>query len=152
MSHSELYESIFSSNDIKRYEDYGRFYKSLAFYLRSNPDKGIVDGYNSRPRDMINNVLQDIQKGNVTISEENLLLLLNATIQLRHNYGTIPNSDYIIDAIIPFIDSIGAPEDIPNLEEIFTDDLIKKTLKKSPATTSNVNERLRRVKEILTER
>lgn len=152
MSNSELYESIFSSNDIKRYEDYGRFYKSLAFYLRSNPDKGIVDGYNSRPRDMINNVLQDIQKGNVTISEGNLLLLLNATIQLRNNYGTIPNSDYIIDAIIPFIDSIGAPEDIPNLEEIFTDDLIKKTLKKSPATTSNVNERLRRVKEILTER
>lgn len=51
-----FYESIFTPNDIKRYEDYGRLYKSLAFYLRSNIEAEVVEGYNSRPRDMINNV------------------------------------------------------------------------------------------------
>ena len=35
-TNKKYYESIFSKNDIKRYEDYGRLYKSLAFYLRSD--------------------------------------------------------------------------------------------------------------------
>lgn len=61
-TNTEYYESIFSENDIKRYEDYGRLYRTLAFYLRSDTEESLVKGYNSRPRDMINNVLQEIQK------------------------------------------------------------------------------------------
>lgn len=148
----EFYESVFTANDIKRYEDYGRLYKSLAFYLRSNTEKGVVEGYNSRPRDMINNVLQDIQKGSVSIEKEKLLLLLNTTLALRHTYGNIPNADYVIDAIIPFVDLINSAEKNADLERIFTDVSIKKTLEKSAATTSNVNERLCRVKQLLMER
>lgn len=147
----EFYESIFTANDIKRYEDYGRFYKSLAFYLRSNIEKCIVEGYNSRPRDMINNVLQDIQKGNVSIDKENLLLLLNTTLQLKSDYGSIPNADYVIDAIIPFVDQITIDGKCTGVDKIFCDELVRKTLEKSPATTSNVNERLRLVKQILME-
>ena len=150
-NNKQFYESVFSANDIKRYEDYGRLYKSLAFYLRSNIEKGVVEGYNSRPRDMINNVLQDIQKGNASIDKEKLLLLLNTTLQLKSIYASIPNSDYIIDAIIPFVDLLGASKSLKDLINIFTDDLVKKTLEKSPATTSNVNERLRRVKQLLME-
>lgn len=40
----------------------GRMYRSIAFYMRSEIDEGIVEGYNSRPRDMINTVLQEIQR------------------------------------------------------------------------------------------
>lgn len=151
-ANQEYYESIFTANDIKRYEDYGRLYKSLAFYLRSDVERGIVEGYNSRPRDMINNVLQDIQKGNITIEKEKLLLLLNTTLKLKRSYGNIPNADYVIDAIIPFVDSINSDEDLVDLEKVFSDNDVKKTLEKSPATTSNVNKRLCRVKQLLLEK
>lgn len=147
-----FYESVFTANDIKRYEDYGRLYKSLAFYLRSNIEKGVVEGYNSRPRDMINNVLQDIQKGKISIDKEKLLLLLNTTLKLKRAYGSIPNADYVIDAIIPFAELISSGEEIVDVEYVFNDTLVKKTLEKSPATTSNVNDRLCRVKQLLAEK
>lgn len=151
-TNQDFYESVFTNNDIKRYEDYGRLYKSLAFYLRSNIEKGIVEGYNSRPRDMINNVLQDIQKGKISIEEERLLLLLDTTLKLKSTYRSIANVDYVIDAVIPFVDTINTDSGLVNLEDIFTDDMIRKTLEKSPATTSNVNERLCRVKQLLEEK
>ena len=148
-NNKEFYLSVFTANDIKRYEDYGRLYKSLAFYLRSNIANGVVDGYNSRPRDMINNVLQDIQKGSVSIEREKLLHILNTTLKLKKSFGNILNADYVIDAIIPFVDRLITDEDIAKTEPIFSDEAVMKTLEKSPATTSNVNERLRRVKALL---
>lgn len=146
----EEYESIFTPNDIKRYEDYGRLYRSLAFYLRSDKDKGIVQGYNSRPREMINNVLQELQKGSVDIGKDSLLLLLNRTLDLKKKFMNKPNADYVIDSIVPFItnDSRSALE---RSEIVFSDRDIQKTLEKSPATTSNVNARLKRVKELMLE-
>lgn len=149
---SEFYKSVFTDNDIKRYDDYGRFYKSLAFFLRSNIEKNIVEGYNSRPRDMINNVLQDIQKGNISIEKETLLSILDMTVKLKSLYGNIPNADYVIDAIIPFVSLYVADELLSETKKIFADDLIKKTLEKSPATTSNVNDRFCRVKQMLMEK
>lgn len=151
-SNKEFYESIFTPNDIKRYEDYGRLYRSLAFYVRSNVDSCVVEGYNSRPRDMINNVLQDIQKGAISIDKEKLLLLLHTTLRLRSFYAGIPNADYVIDALIPFVDLICNEAKISDLTDIFTDTSVIKTLEKSPATTSNVNERLCRVKQLLMEK
>lgn len=151
-TNKDFYMSVFTANDIKRFEDYGRLYKSLAFYLRSDIENGIVEGYNSRPRDMINNVLQDIQKGSVLIEREKLLHLLNTTLKLKKSFGSIPNADYVIDAIIPFVDQLDTDEKIEKTEPIFSDELVKKTLEKSPATTSNVNERLFRVKELLMEK
>ncbi len=151
-SNKEFYESVFTPNDIKRYEDYGRLYRSLAFLLRSNVESCVVEGYNSRPRDMINNVLQDIQKGTISISKEKLLLLLHTTLRLRSFYGGMPNADYIIDALIPFVDLVSKEEKISDLIGVFTDTVVMKTLEKSPATTSNVNERLCRVKQLLMEK
>lgn len=147
-TNKEFYESIFTSNDIKRYEDYGRLYKSLAFYLRSDVENGVVVSYNSRPRDMINNVLQEVQKGTYIIDKDKLIMLLNKTLELKKQFSGTPNADYIIDAIIPFVDSV----DFETAKIIFTDEEIKKTLEKSPATTSNVNARLCRVKAILLEK
>ena len=101
----ELYESVFSANDIKRYEDYGRFYRSLAFYLKSNINLEVVEGYNSRPREMINNVLQDIQKGKIQVDADKIRHLLDITLGLKKAFGNIPNVDYVIDAIVPFTES-----------------------------------------------
>lgn len=145
----EYYESIFSQNDIKRYEDYGRLYKSLAFYLRSDIESGLVTGYNSRPRDMINNVLQEIQKGKVTIDKDTLISLLNKTLELRKQFGGVPNADYVIDALVPFISLIDDTKLSKKAHEVFNDEEIIATLKKSPATTSNVNARLLRAKQMI---
>lgn len=150
-TNKEFYGSVFTANDIKRYEDYGRLYKSLAFYLRSNVEKGIVEGYNSRPREMINNVLQDLQKGSTSIEKEKLLVILKTTLQLKKSYGSNPNADYVIDAIIPFVDLIIDNGNLIDLTRVFSDDIVKGTLEKSPATTSHVNERLCRVKQLLME-
>ncbi len=148
-TNKEYYESIFSQNDVKRYEDYGRLYKSLAFYLRSDIEHGLVTGYNSRPRDMINNVLQEIQKGNVTIDKDILISLLTKTLELRKQFGGVPNADYVIDALVPFISLPDETKLSEKAKEVLDDEEIIATLRKSPATTSNVNARLRRVKQMI---
>ena len=120
--------------------------------MRSNIEKGVVEGYNSRPRDMINNVLQDIQKRNTTIEKETLLLLLDTTLILKRIYGGVPNADYVIDTIMPFVDLINTADGLINLESVFSDSEIMRTLEKSPATTSNVNRRLCLARKLLMEK
>ena len=148
-TNTEYYESIFSENDIKRYEDYGRLYRTLAFYLRSDIEEGVVKGYNSRPRDMINNVLQEIQKGSTTIDKDTLISLLTKTLALRKQFGGVPNADYVIDALIPFILKMDEAKLSEKAREVFDDKEVIATLQKSPATTSNVNARLFRVKQLI---
>lgn len=148
-TNTEYYESIFSENDIKRYEDYGRLYRTLAFYLRSDIEEGLVKGYNSRPRDMINNVLQEIQKGSTTIDKDTLISLLTKTLALRKQFGGVPNADYVIDALIPFILKMDEAKLSEKAREVFDDKEVIATLQKSPATTSNVNARLFRVKQLI---
>ena len=148
--HKELYESIFSKNDIKRYEDYGRMYRSLAFYMRSKIGEGIVEGYNSRPRDMINTVLQEIQRGKITIEHDILNTILDKTLKFRLVFAGAPNADYIIDSLIPFVNHFDGTNDETIAKTIFENVDIKKTLEKSPATTSNVNKRLTLVRQLIT--
>ena len=148
----ELYESVFSKNDIKRYEDYGRMYRSLAFFIRSKIDEGIVDGYNSRPRDMINTVLQEIQRGKVPVEKDTLKLILDKTLQFRKTFDGVPNADYVIDSLIPFVNQFDGAYDDALAKRIFENENIQETLVKSPATTSNVNKRLRLVKQIMMEK
>ncbi len=144
-----IYKSIFTDNDIKRYEDYGRFYTSIAFYYRSNFEQEEVLGYNSRPRDMINNVLQDIQNREIIISDEEVSIVLEKTMSLLQSISKNEDGrDYIVNACIPFVkdhwDTL-----MDKLNTIKEDEAIQQTLTKSPATTSNVNARFKRVKEIV---
>lgn len=146
----DLYTSLFSDNDIKRYEDYGRFYRSIAFFVRSEiTDNSSVIDYNSRPRDMINNVLQEIQMKKVVVDEETINRILEFTL----NFGvwlkdkTEKNRlQYIIDAIIPFVNKVEKFED---LEVILKDPDFENTFIKSAATTTNVNNRLKIVTKYL---
>lgn len=146
----QQYEKLFTENDIKRFEDYGRFYRSLAFYIQSDLSNSIVQSYNSRPRDMINMVLQKIQKGEEKIDQEKVKSILKATIELLDKLYDNPNKDYLVDACIPFV--ITDKEKLYNkLDSIVSDDEINKTFVKSSPTTSNVNKRLERVINIVQE-
>lgn len=141
------YKELFSANDIKRFEDYGRFYKSVAFYIQSDVENGIIQGYNSRPREMINSVLSRIQEGKIKLQEEKVLEIIEKTLELMkkfkdYNYGT-----YLVDSCIPFIDEWDKL--VSKLDEIMTNEEIIKSLEKSPATTSNVNNRLKCIKDII---
>ncbi len=144
----EEYKNVFSKNDTKRYDDYGRFYRSIAFYVRSNIEVSIVEKYNSRPREMINNVLQDFQNHKEILETEKIQEILNKTLKLLNLLKEIENKEYIIDACIPFVvenwDIL-----LEKLDAIKDDAEINETFVKSPATTVNVNKRLQRVKGIL---
>lgn len=142
------YQQLFTEMTMKRYEDYGRFYKSIAFYTQSDLKELCVKNYNSRPRDMINNVLQKFQKEKSEMGQEEINLILFKTIKLLTLLNDFKGKDYIIDACIPFIETKWE-EIISKLEEIKMDSEIEETLIKSPATTSNVNKRLRRINEII---
>lgn len=141
------YKRLFTSTNIKRFDDYGRFYKSLAFYKQSDIESAKVIDYNSRPRDMINMVLQNMQN-NIIITADEVNEILNGTVALLDKLEGVAGKEYIVDACIPFIVS---KKDVlyDKLDEIKTDETILDTLIKSPATTKNVNDRLKRVIEIL---
>lgn len=147
----EYYKKVFSDNDRKRYEDYGRFYKSIAFYIRSNKSQRRVDKYNSRPREMINDILQEFQNNSYQdITTEIINDILEKTIKLLDLFKENKNKDYLVDACIPF-----AISDWSKLEEkkniILNDEEILSTFLRSPATTSNVNKRFSRINDIIKE-
>lgn len=142
------YKSLFSENDIKRYNDYGRFYRSIAFYYRNDINLKEVKSYNSRPREMINSVLLELQKGIIPTKLEEIETILLCTLKLKKIFSSSNDREFLIDACINF-----AVNDWENLEKklntILTDDEIKGTFSKSSSTTSNVNKRLKRVIEIM---
>ena len=137
----EYYKKVFSDNDRKRYEDYGRFYKSIAFYIRSNKSQKRVDKYNSRPREMINDILQEFQNNSYQdITTEIINDILEKTIKLLNLFKENKNKDYLVDACIPFaISGWNKLEEKKNV--ILNDEEILSTFLRSPATTSNVNKR-----------
>lgn len=142
------YKELFSENDIKRYNDYGRFYRSIAFYYRNDISLKEVKNYNSRPREMINNVLLELQKGIIPTRLEEIEAILLYTLKLKRLFFSLNDREFLIDACINF-----AITDWEKLEKkltvILTDEEIKSTFSKSSSTTSNVNKRLKRVIEIM---
>ena len=141
------YEEVFSKNDIKRFEDYGRFYRSIAFYLQSDIDNCIVVGYNSRPREMINTVLQKLQKKELNIESSIVNTILERTLILKKQI-TGPSNDYIIDSFIKFA-ILNWEKLLEEKDRIIADEEFAATLIKSAATTSNVNKRLEIISKYL---
>ena len=142
------YKNIFTPNDIKRFEDYGRFYRSLAFYHQSNLDKSIVENYNSRPREMINNVLVELQKKEINIDDSVIHTIINKTIELSCMLEGNSYKEYFIDSLIPFTTTKWEAI-CQKFDQIINDPDILKTFEKSPATTTNVNDRLKYVNSII---
>lgn len=52
------YDKIFTKTMINRYKDHGIFYAALASYYNTDLNCNVINGYNSRPRDMINTFLE----------------------------------------------------------------------------------------------
>ena len=144
----EQYKMVFTTNDIKRYEDYGRFYKSIAFYVRTDPEQDCVVRYNSRPREMINDVLYEIQQKSITINPEDVFSIIHQTIQLLIRFKENINKQYLVDACIYY--AVLNPQKIMELTDIIEKDkMILESLEKSPQTTTNVNKRVKRVRELM---
>lgn len=147
----KYYKGLFSSNDIKRFEDYGRFYRSIAFYLKSNRSMYIVEGYNSRPREMINTVLQSFQHDDPrtpSIGKDELICILEGTLTLKEKLCNVTNALYIIDACVPFLVE-NRNLLFEKLPLILEDRSFRNTLDRSPSTTKNVNERLKIVAKMM---
>ncbi|MDR7371060.1 DUF262 domain-containing protein [Flavobacterium aquidurense] len=139
------YNLFFTQNDIQRYEDYGRFYRSIAFYVKSKIEPEVfVEGYNSRPREMINIVLQGIQLKKTNIPNNIIDNILNFTLDfgvwLTENKVEKSRIHYIIDSLILFNEKI---TDFNSIKPLLEDENFNATFEKSVATTTNVNERLR---------
>lgn len=141
------YTKAFSQNDIKRFDDYGRFFASISFYVQSDITSCVVSGYNSRPRDMINAVLQAAQKDTELISPETLHKILNFTLKFKLKYNKEAGIDYIINACVPFINDYEIL--LAKGDEIVSDSELRETISKSAAKTSFVNTRLKRLKNLL---
>jgi Protein of unknown function DUF262 len=145
---TDRYIKIFTPNDIKRYEDYGRFYRSIAYYLNTDLENKVVKDYNSRPREMINNVLYKIQKKSIKIEKDIVNDIIKNTIKLLEYFKENPYCQYMVDSCIPFAIKI-EKQFWSKIEEIAKSDQIKETLEKSPSTTSKVNLRIELISNIL---
>lgn len=146
----EFYTAIFTKNDIKRFEDYGRFFRSIAFYKQIDIENKRVDGYNSRPRDMINNVLAKFQDDSFTIAGDKIKKILDGTIELSKEFKDKDktNWNYLVDLAIYF--KVQYPNEYESKKELINGDTrIKDTFIKSSATTSMVNQRLDIMTEII---
>ena len=147
-SNSSAYRAVFTDNDIKRYEDYGRFFRSIAFYVRYNDKTKVVENYNSRPRDMINTVLAEIQSGNISLSPDIINCITEQTMQLSLFFSSEQSKDYLVDASIYF--ALKYPKSFSKIQNsIISDKIIQDTLLKSASTTSNVNERFARISKLV---
>lgn len=146
-TNKEGYDKKFSEVTIQRYEDFGRFFRSIGFYVKSNLEKLVVEKYNSRPREMINSVLQDIQNEKIILETEIIDLILTKTLEMMDIFDDVENKDYYIDACIPFVNKWDKL--ISKIEVIKKDREFLNTFIKSSSTTSNVNARLRRVSQLL---
>lgn len=143
------YKKLFSEANRDRYEDFGTLYKALSFYINTNLELEIVEGYNSRPREMINSTLQKFQNKEIYIGKEDLEKILNNILLIYTKIKDINKASYLLDSIIPFTKK--NLNILDNIDEIISNDEIKNTLEKSPGTTCNINERVKIINSILRE-
>ena len=96
---------------------------------------------------MINDVLHDIQQDEIVINHGDLQIILDSTIELEELLQKESGRECLIDAMIPFV--VGGYDVKEKLHDVLEDNEIKQTFVKSATTTTNVNKRLKRVKELL---
>ncbi len=146
------YKKVFSNAMIKRYEDFGKFYRAIASYVNTDIDKKILANYNSRPREMINEVLEKFQKNDnyKDISEDKINKILDKTMYLLTQFKDY-NSTYLLDACIKCAVDYEEIFDDDLVVKIKNDDVIKETFNKSASTTKNVNKRIERIIDIVFE-
>ncbi|MBM7094789.1 DUF262 domain-containing protein [Bacillus sp. H-16] len=155
--------SAFTSNDKKRNKDLNRMYQSIAYIeqLRAaqeiSEENKFFKDYKSRPRDMINNVMQKFQNDDkstfVKIDEIDEICNMTYALKVELNKkkyrdieqnNELPNtSEYTIDSMIAVYNKYTVGEIETILDYLYNNYRFLKTFEKSPSTTSRVNERLK---------
>lgn len=157
----------FTKNDKKRNKDLNRIYQSIAYteqfrVAQANGDTEIYfSDYKSRPRDMINNVMQKFQNDEkdtfVKIEEINKICQMTYLLkielnkpkykEIEQNNDLSTTSEYTVDSMVALSNKYSESDIEQILESIYQDERFLKTFEKSPSTTSMVNERLKVVYE-----
>lgn len=158
------FETAFTKTDRNRFRHLNRVYQSVAYVEQyrvaqeEDMESRMFAGYNSRPRDMINLVLQKYQSSDTEklIDLADISKITMITYQLKkelhgnQNYRDIENenelprtTEFSIDCLIPFYSEILDPDRQKQvLEKLYANPNYLKTFERSPSTTSMVNERL----------
>lgn len=149
---AERYKSIFSPAKIKRYVDYGVFYKALSFYLSTNEEEKVIENYNSRPRELINSILSSFQSTNHKekarrVADIPLQNILEKTLDILEYFSGKNSESYLECCIKVAVDQAEEFEKIK--ESIKANQEIIDTFEKSKSTTSNVNKRLQIVYSLI---
>lgn len=132
------YLKIFNKGDYKRFNDCGKYYAALAFEHNTNIEAKVVDNYNSRPVEMINNYLEAVQKKVISFDREHVNLVLQSYNQLAIIDGI---SSHEIYALVVFVTQKLITLD--QVTEIRANDKFRNTLTTSSATTTRlVNKRI----------
>lgn len=132
------YQSIFNKGDYKRFNDCGKYYAALAFEHNINIEEKCINNYNSRPVEMINNYLEEVQKKNIKFDEDKISKVIEAYNKLAI---MIDISSHEIYAFIAFVSrGMIVDSDIDNIRRI---EKFKDTLSSSSSTTTSlVNKRI----------
>lgn len=158
---SKLYKSAFSPLATKRYVDINRIFKTIAYYKRFNSSTFVIEGYNSRPKEMINDVLQELQNQTdesiisqlpslVSFSIHSTAILKKMSIDnAKISELKVLSIETYIDSLAPFIALISDYE-LDNLwSAINSDSAYRSTFATSSSTTSRVNDRCRELVRII---
>ena len=145
-----LYKKVFSKTTMERYEDYGKFYRAIACYENTDLQNNVMKNYNSRPREMINDVLEKYQKKDIKVKKELVIKVLDKTMYLLNQFKD-NNAIYYLDACVRCAVDYEDLFDDVLVEKIKQDQTILETFTKSASTTNNVNKRIQRVHEIVEE-
>jgi len=141
----DIYKKVFSKAIQKRKKDFGRFFRSVAFDNASSILNKRVENYNSRPKEMINNVLAQYQKGEIQLDKDNIKDIFYKTMLMLKELKKINiknGADNIIDSLIPFHRELNERNVYNTLSSLVNNDEYMETFEKSPSTTKNVNKRL----------
>lgn len=152
------YKKAFTPNDIKRFKDYNRIFKSFAYCYKYNESTCTLEEYNSRPRDLINNVMHHYQKTGSRELLEQLKPITAMTIKLltvlkgidkKENENKVLSHIYYVDTLIPFhkrLSQIDLEEFVTKLNLTVE---FRETFGNSATTTTVVNNRYRFVSQFI---
>ncbi|EOU3548139.1 TPA: DUF262 domain-containing protein [Listeria monocytogenes] len=158
------FETAFTKTDRNRFRHLNRVYQSVAYVeqYRVSEEKNrkhkMFADYNSRPRDMINLVLQKYQTTDTKklIDLDDIAKITLTTYQLKKELHSNPiyrdierqnelprTTEFSIDCLIPFYSEISNPDRQKQvLKKLYDNKDYLRTFEKSPSTTSMVNKRL----------
>lgn len=151
----------FTKNDLKHFNDYNRMFKSFAYFFSYDKDNVSFTNYNSRPKELINLVLEKYQQNSSKCDHfDRIDKLIESTINYKVFLKLLPKSslpdpapsiEYVLDSLIPFYEKLNSIGYEKVITELYKNDDFLSTFKKSPSTTSNVKSRLTVIVKVLYE-